>query len=1047
MSAKNNKTENFQGLEKTNTGFSKAWKTVELPVELRTQLAAFEQRLRWLETLAAFCGALGGLLLSYLLVFILDRFFDTPAALRVLLMFVGAAMLGGACVWWLRHWLWRRRSWRDLSRLIQRQFPRLGDRLLGAVELAEDGDARELHASQALLRAALAQVAEESKRYDFKKAAPVRRPRRIALGFGLLLLLAVGAGVLAPPAARNALWRWLKPLASVERFTFVSLKALPDELVTPHGEAFEIACGLSGMSRWRPPEIRARIGEQPVVQATFHGGRAILSFPGQTEPAVLALRAGDFTKQIKIRPLFRPELLKLQARVVWPDYLQRKPSTATVDNGRLVLLHGAQASFEGQVNRALGSAVMSNDTEMTLAVTNDTFRTAPLIMPMPEVNTQAPPSRTLVFNWTDTFRLRCAAPYRLELSGKADEPPTLQCEGIAGAVAVLPDEVVELKVDAKDDYGLQKVWLDWWQERDRTETDVVTLDIKSRPLATGTPDCLATNTSCRISPLVWGVPEGVTLALCAKALDYLPGREPSTSMVYRVYVLGRAEHAKLLQEQARNLLARLDDLAREEERLLNANTELAAQPPENLKNEKSTSQLRENEQGERLNAQQMEQLAREMEKLTHEGLRNTAVKSATLRDWQKNSGQMRQIAAQPMARAAQAMASAQASPDQRQQHTEHAAQHETQALAQMREMQRSAQAGLDQMAAGNFVNRLRDAAQKQSEIANTLQRELPRTAGIPTGQLPADARANLAAAERAQAHNRRAAQDVRDDLAGFYNLTREPVYDQVRQAMNSPDVVGEMGALQESISRNFGGQAIGTAHALKDKLNSWANKLEAAANSDAGKNENSGNQAEVEADVSLGLMRARIKQESLREQTRTAEEIKGNQPAHAALSKELEHMQAQLATDTHDLQAKTKSPQVAHGVEQVAGQMETVAGRFREKVTDSGTIALQNGVIEAIAAMLQSAQSPSSSTESSEQEKAAQTTAQKPGGHPGGGTTDRANERFGGNAAGLAPDSRKIRRGSGAETETLPAEYRDVMQDFFRAADAESTARGAGVKP
>ena len=266
-----------------------------LPPELQAQLAAFERRLRRLESLAAACGALGGLLLSYLLVFALDRFGNTPPALRALLMLGGAATLGAASVWWLRHWLWRRRSARDLARLVQRQFPRLGDRLLGVVELAEDGDAADRRASPALLRAALAQVAAESKRYDFTRAAPVRRPRRLALGAGLLLLVALGAALLAPLAARNALQRWLRPLATVERFTFVSLEALPDELVTPHGEPFEIACGLTGWSRWRPPEIRARLDAQPVVRATFRGGRAVLRFPAQTAPAVLTLRSGDFT--------------------------------------------------------------------------------------------------------------------------------------------------------------------------------------------------------------------------------------------------------------------------------------------------------------------------------------------------------------------------------------------------------------------------------------------------------------------------------------------------------------------------------------------------------------------------------------------------------------------------------------------------------------------------------------------------------------------------------------------------------------------------------
>ncbi|MCX6997658.1 MAG: hypothetical protein NTV49_11370 [Kiritimatiellaeota bacterium] len=759
----------------------------------------------------------------------------------------------------------------------------------------------------------------------------------------------------------------------------------------------------------------------------------------------VSVRAGDFIKSMRIRPLFRPELLRLQAHIVWPDYLQRPASTEILSNGRLALLYGARVSFAGRANRALGSAAWTNGAAAALPVTNESFRSPALVLTEPAAGAEPAPARTLTFVWTDTYRLRCAAPYRLELSGRPDEPPALQCEGLAGAVAVLPDEVVELRVAAKDDYGLQRVWLDWWLERER-DAAVASLpsNVTTRLLAAGAPDCLATNAACRIAPLAWGVPEGVTIALCAQALDYLPGRAPATSAVFRVYVLGRAEHAKLLQEQARNLLARLDDLAREEERLLLANAELAAQPPEKLQSEKAASELRENEQGERANARQLEQLAAELDKLTREGLRNTEIDNATLRDWQKNSSQMRQIAAQPMARAAQALAGAQADPQERQPQTDRAAQQEAQALEQMRAMQRSAQAALDQMAARNFVNRLRDAAKKQNEIAGALQHDLPATAGLPADRLPAPERGRLAAAGTEQERNRRATQAVHDDLAGFYTLTRKEAYEEVRQAMSAPDVAGEMRELGATIAKNMGGQAIGEAQRLQGKLNAWADQLEKAGGGGGG---GSGEQQQIEADVLLGLMRARVRQESLREQTRAAGEIKAGSLPHATLSAALGALQGEVTANTRKLAEKTKFPQVAQGVEQLAGMMEAVEGRFREGATDSGNIALQTAVIETLAGMVQPSSGATGSAEPSAQELAAMLTAKRPGGNTAGGTTDRENARFGGNAAGAADGRRRVRQSGGNDAGALPAEYRDVLQEFFSATEAEAALRGAGVKP
>ena len=73
--------------------------------------------------------------------------------------------------------------------------------------------------------------------------------------------------------------------------------------------------------------------------------------------------------------------------------------------------------------------------------------------------------------------------------------------------------------------------------------------------------------------------------------------------------------------------------------------------------------------------------------------------------------------------------------------------------------------------------------------------------------------------------------------------------------------------------------------------------------------------------------------------------------------------------------------------------------------------------------------------------------ARKPGGNTAHGTTDRPNERSGGAAAGAAAGSRRVRQSGGDEGGALPAEYRDVLQDFFRAAETEAALRGPGAQP
>ena len=72
------------------------------------------------------------------------------------------------------------------------------------------------------------------------------------------------------------------------------------------------------------------------------------------------------------------------------------------------------------------------------------------------------------------------------------------------------------------------------------------------------------------------------MTFCATALDFLPYRTASESARYHIYVLGREAHARLIQEQLEKLLARLDELTRKQEALLDAGKQLKQTPSEKL---------------------------------------------------------------------------------------------------------------------------------------------------------------------------------------------------------------------------------------------------------------------------------------------------------------------------------------------------------------------------------------------------------------------------------------------------------------------------------
>ena len=159
-------------------------------------------------------------------------------------------------------------------------------------------------------------------------------------------------------------------------------------------------------------------------------------------------------------------------------------------------------------------------------------------------------------------------------------------------------------------------------------------------------------------------------------------------------------------------------------------------------------------------------------------------------------------------------------------------------------------------------------------------------------------------------------------------------------------------------------------------------------------------------------------------------------------------MQQQIADDTRALKEQTKLVQVGQAIGQLTGAMDDAGLMLRKAQTDSGTIASETVVIEAIAAMMQVNKMSSSSSTPADLAaiEAMMQAGKQPGGNMTGGNPDRETQRFGGPGAGNNNDLRRVRQSSGVDAATLPVEFRDVMQDYFRAADDAAQASAGGSK-
>ena len=139
-----------------------------LPLGLRSQLAGLRREL-WRNRACVWAtGSLVLGLLVYLLVWISDRIWNTPASLRygLLLLTIGAIL--GSVLWVVYHWGYRHRRWDTLGRFVRSWNRRVGDRVLGAIELtSQEGQVLE---SPQLREAAVGGHRPSPSPYHFSRA-------------------------------------------------------------------------------------------------------------------------------------------------------------------------------------------------------------------------------------------------------------------------------------------------------------------------------------------------------------------------------------------------------------------------------------------------------------------------------------------------------------------------------------------------------------------------------------------------------------------------------------------------------------------------------------------------------------------------------------------------------------------------------------------------------------------------------------------------------------------------------------------------------------
>jgi hypothetical protein len=588
---------------------------LRIPPALALQLGDFRRRVWAIKLAESLTAAAISLLVAFLLVFALDRLFDTPPWLRA---GVGLAAVVGCCAlpWFLHRWVWRFRRLDQLARLLTRKMPRIGDQLLGIIELAQNK--WEQSRSRALCQAAIEQVSDDAQHCDFRAATPDSNWRSSLVGAVTLLFMVSMLAVLLPAAAGNAWARLIRPFGDTPRYTFAAVEPLPAELVVAHGEPFHITAKIADDSLWQPAHAKAQLANQPLVTADLKDGSYSFEFPSQIEAGSLWLRIGDATHTVQIEPKLRPELTSIVGKVRLPEYLgQPDIQDRDVRGGALSLVKGSHVTFIPTINRPLRSAQAD---EIECAPKGDSFTTPVLAVD---------DSQQMQLQWLDEFGLSGKEPFKIAVTAQDDEAPQLSCDDLPRGRVVLDTEQLVFHVHVHDDFGVQNVGMAW----KGIPSDMVEKPAAGKStLAVGGHDKATLDVQGTFTASSLGIePQPIELRLFAT--DYFPDRKPVYTAPYVLYVLNAEQHAIWITEQLAKWHRQSLEVRDKELQLYETNKRLRDMSPAELDRPETRHQIERQADGERVNGRRLANLTEVGKDLLRQAARNPEIGVGHLDKW------------------------------------------------------------------------------------------------------------------------------------------------------------------------------------------------------------------------------------------------------------------------------------------------------------------------------------------------------------------------------------------------------------------------------
>jgi hypothetical protein len=445
----------------------------ELPASVEEKLREVRRGIRryvWLEGLAAIAIAI---VAAFWLGLLLDWLFEPPPGARI----AGMVVVAAAVVWIVYRFLLRRVFVRlsdaSIALLMERRFPELGEHMLTAVDMAASDTDAETYNAELVSRTqrAAADAIERVNVAELFRRGPLWRAIAAAV------LLAVTIPVFAF-SAKEAFHTWVQRIAldpapwprrvhlDVVGFppdsegARVHKLALDDDLeLLVHAETdnyvvpdeVEIRFRLADGRRGR--DTLTRVGQAAPGKDGFQLFR--YEFKHVAADMTFDIVGGDDrVRNLRLQIVDRPELIGMEARCEYPEYLQR-PARSLPITGGMRIPEGTKLTIHASSTKPLTDVRVHNshdahDVSLPFAGTESKAVSWDYGTLMAD--------DVLTIQVTDNDGVTSREPYRVSLSVVPDEVPQVAVRLSGIGTAITPDAVLPLVGKISDDYGLDRIW-------------------------------------------------------------------------------------------------------------------------------------------------------------------------------------------------------------------------------------------------------------------------------------------------------------------------------------------------------------------------------------------------------------------------------------------------------------------------------------------------------------------------------------------------------------------------------------------------------------